>query len=253
MFFAWSNLRRCSYGDRCCFIHSDEKKTKSSGQRRRKSHQSHRKKSSNRTKHARARNSSKDTRRGVTRLQQRNIRNREMELEVNTSEPPPAAKQYELLHLISPWSSTISAPTSVSVSKSPQPVGAEPKAEWLPDIRSTSPSTYQNRKEETISMDSVDHVKAILEGVGINPVVANAAEKPYSFKARAIDEAEEDPYIISLMVADPYRPKGNLSPVHPERSAAAESPEADVSWEEKNRGRLSVFKNLKNKSRSCRW
>ena len=102
-------------------------------------------------------------------------------------------------------------------------------------------------------MDSVDHVKAILEGVGINPVVANAAEKPYSFKARAIDEAEEDPYIISLMVADPYRPKGNLSPVHPERSAAAESPEADVSWEEKNRGRLSVFKNLKNKSRSCRW
>lgn len=257
----FGRLQRCSYGDRCCFIHSDEKKKKSTSQRRKKSHhKSHRKKGSNRTKHDNAPNDSKDARRGVTRLQQRNIRNREMELEA--SQPPPAAKQYDSLHLISPWSPTISAsvsksPPPVSVSKSPPPAGAEPKVEWLPNIRSTSPSVYQNRKEskpqDFMSKDSLDHVKAILAGVGINPVVANATDNLYSFKAKAIDEVAEDPYGISLMVADPYRPKGNLSPVHPERSTAAESPEADGSWDDSNSGRLSVFKSIRNKSRSCRW
>lgn len=249
------DLGSCSYGSRCCFIHSDQKKEKNTGQRRRKHHQ--RKKNSQRAKSGRVRNGSKDSGR-VTRLQQRNLRNREAELAV--SEPPPPVK-HNSSHLFSsskwstttksPWSSTTpKSPWSATPSTFPQPVGSEPRAESLPIIRSTSPRNYQNRKEskpqEFSSKDS--HVKAILEGIGIiKPVLAN----PYEIKA--IFEVDEFPHgQTTPIVADPYRAKG-LSPVYPEHSTTKPSPEADMTWEEKNRGRLSVFKHIGNKSSSCRW
>ena len=206
------------------------------------------------SKHGHARNGSKDSRGGVTRLQQRNMRNRAVELEI--SQTPPAAKQYTSSQIVSEF--------SPAASKSTQPLVPEPRADPLPNIRSPSPSTYYQQRNELkpqrfsndsldelkpqrFSNDSLDHVKAVLEGIGfVNPVVAN----PYG---KAIEEVSEDPFGKSLTVADPYRVKGFLSPVHPEQSVVAESPEADVSWEEANRGRLSVFKNIGNKSRSCRW
>ena len=103
------------------------------------------------------------------------------------------------------------------------------------------------------------------EGIGIiKPVIA---ANPYG--TNAILEVDEYPYgtpspigtpptpIVtdpSPIVADPFRAKRGLLPVYPVVSNTKETPEAEPpTWEEKNRGRLNVFKSMGNKSRSCRW
>jgi len=261
------DLGSCSYGSRCCFIHSDQKKEKNAGQRRRKNS---RKKKTQRAKSGRTRNESKDAR-AVTRLQQRNLRNREAELAISTpTVKPPPIQQHLSSNLFSSsqWSDTLSkSPWSTPTSKSPwsttKPVGSEP---LLPIIQSSSMSPRNYKPQEFSSKDS--QVKAILEGIGIiKPVIA---AHPYG--ANAILEVDEYPYgtnspigtpptpiptpIVadpSPIVADPYRAK-RLLPVYPVVSNTNETPEAEPpTWEEKNRGRLNVFKSMGNKSRSCRW
>jgi len=252
------DLGSCSYGSRCCFIHSDQKKEKNAGQRRRNKS---RKKKSQRAKSGRTRNESKDGGRAVTRLQQRNLRNREAELAI--SKPPPIQQHLSSnLFSQSQWSGTLSkSPWSTPTSKSPwstttpkSPLGSEP---LLPIIHSsTSPRNY--KPQEFSSKDS--QVKAILEGIGIiKPVIA---ANPYG--TNAILEVDEwspigtppTPIVTdpSPIVADPYRAKRGLLPVYPVVSNTKETPEAEPpTWEEKNRGRLNVFKSMGNKSRSCRW